>query len=61
MGKIFIEFGIPLILIIIVAWFVVKKWFIKVLPAHIETIKQIDNAAEKYDAELGKKEKDKDS
>ncbi|MEZ0225034.1 MAG: hypothetical protein ACAH83_10805 [Alphaproteobacteria bacterium] len=57
MGKIFIEFGIPLILILAVAWFIVKKWFIKVLPMHVETAKKIDEAAHKVDAELAPKKK----
>jgi hypothetical protein len=60
MGKVFVEFGIPLIVIVAVAWFIIKKWFINVLPAHIRTVKEIDKAAEKFDAELGLKEKNKD-
>ncbi|TAL28581.1 MAG: hypothetical protein EPN97_14525 [Alphaproteobacteria bacterium] len=57
MGKVFIEFGIPLIVILFAAWFIVKKWFIKVLPLHVKTAQEIDKAAHKVDTELAPKKK----
>ena len=54
MGKLLIEFGIPALIMMAIAWKITKIWFFRVAPSNIIELKKIRQTSDKYDKTLDK-------
>lgn len=52
MGKLLIEFGIPAIIMMALAWKIVKIWFFNVVPSNIVELKKIKRTSARYSKNL---------
>lgn len=52
MGKLLIEFAIPALIMMAIAWQIAKLWFYKVAPKQIKELKDIKKTSDKYDKSI---------
>lgn len=52
LGRYFIEFAIPALILLWVGGHVIRFWYFRIFPRTVRNIKNIDKASDKYDKDL---------
>lgn len=53
MGKYFIQYGVPALILLPLIYWVVRKWYVKRFGAHVEAQLEVNAKTAEYNRELG--------